>query len=425
MIQRLRKLVTCLPLILILALGMRMGFAWDQERKIPPDLIGIVPFLQETGNIAYSIALGHGFGSPFWEDTGPTAWLTPVYPIIVAASFRIFGIHTPRSFFAVVFLNILFSAATCVPIFFAGKRIAGLGAASLAAWLWALFPNAIIIPFEWVWDTSLTALLAATILWATVALAESNRWRDWCAYGLLWGFTLMTDPSVGSLLPFLLGWAAYRSWKLGKLRWSTPVLAAGVVILCCVPWTVRNCAVFHRFVPLRSNFPVALWLGNNEYYDPQSTVLPPPDPERAEIRGYVRMGETAYVQDKWRKAIQFIRTHRCLELILTERRIVFFWTGKENPLKGFLDTDSLLVRIVILGNTLAGLGALLGIIVLYRRRNVYAVPLAVFPVIYPLLYYVTNVWLRYRHPIDPAVLLLTAVALTAPFHRAKQQMPTG
>ena len=50
----------------------------------------------------------------------------------------------------------------------------------------------------------------ATLLWATLELAESHRLRDWCAYGLLWGFTLMTNPSLGSLLPFLLGWAAYR-----------------------------------------------------------------------------------------------------------------------------------------------------------------------------------------------------------------------
>jgi len=73
-----------------------------------------------------------------------------------------------------------------VPIFYAAKRVAGVGVASLAAWLWALFTNAIMMPFEWIWDTSLSALLAATILWATLELAESRRWRDWCGYGLLW-----------------------------------------------------------------------------------------------------------------------------------------------------------------------------------------------------------------------------------------------
>jgi hypothetical protein len=30
----------------------------------------------------------------------------------------------------------------------------------------------------------------------------------------------------------------------------------------------------------------------------------------------------------------------------------------------------------------------------------------------PLVYYVTHASLRYRHPIDPIVLMLTAIAIT-------------
>jgi hypothetical protein len=41
---------------------------------------------------------------------------------------------------------------------------------------------------------------------------------------------------------------------------------------------------------------------------------------------------------------------------------------------------------------------------------VYAIPLAAYPVLFPILYYVTHTSLRYRHPIDAVLLLLTAVA---------------
>lgn len=41
----------------------------------------------------------------------------------------------------------------------------------------------------------------------------------------------------------------------------------------------------------------------------------------------------------------------------------------------------------------------------------YAFAVAAFPVVFLFLYYVTHTSLRYRHPIDPAVLLLTAVAV--------------
>jgi 4-amino-4-deoxy-L-arabinose transferase-like glycosyltransferase len=407
------KAVTSLTLILLIALGARVAYAWNQEHKLRADLVGLVPFLNETGNIAFSLAKGHGFSSPYWQETGPTAWLTPVYPALVAAIFKLFGIHTPHAFFAIVFLNILFSTATCVPLYYIGKRVGGLGVASGAAWLWAIFPNAIMIPYEWVWDTSLAALLLATILWATLELADTQSVRAWCGYGLLWGFALMTNPSLGSLLPLLLGWAAYRAWKKGQARISRPLLACAVALLCCVPWTVRNYTAFHRFIPLRSNFPFELWLGNNEQFDEQSQVVPPSDPERTEIRNYVHMGETAFMHDKWEKATAFMRTHPRLEITLFTRRFVATWTGVENPIESFCDTDSPLVRLVIISNVFAALGALCGILALLRSRNVYAFPLAAVPIVYPVIYYVTHTSLRYRHPIDPVLLLLVAIAIAA------------
>lgn len=417
------KAATSLTLILLIALGTRVMYAWNQERQMRADLVGLVPFLNETGNIAYSLAAGHGFSSPYWEETGPTAWLTPVYPALVAVIFKMFGIHTPHSFFAIVFLNILFSTATCVPVFYIGKRVGGLGVATGAAWLWAIFPNAIMIPYEWVWDTSLAALLMATILWATLELADTQSERAWCGYGLLWGFALMTNPSLGSLLPLLLGWAAYRAWKKGQLRISRPLLACGIAVLCCVPWTVRNYLAFHRFIPLRSNLPFELWLGNNEQFDEQSQIVPPSNPERFEIRNYIREGETAFMQDKWEKATAFMRAHPRLEIILFARRFVATWTGVEKPIQSFRDTDSRLVRLVLVSNTLAALGALCGIVVLLRSRNAYAFPLAAGPIVYPVIYYVTHTSLRYRHPIDPVVLLLTAVAVTAlvPHHHGRAE----
>ncbi len=407
------KVATSLALIVVIALGARVAFAWNQEHKMRADLVGLVPFLNETGNIAYSLAAGHGFSSPYWQETGPTAWLTPVYPALLAVIFKIFGIHTPHSFFAIVFLNILFSAAACVPLFYAGKRVGGLAVGAGAAWLWAIFPNAVIIPYEWVWDTSLAALLMATILWATLEVAETQSVRGWSGYGLLWGLALMTNPSLGSLLPVLLGWAAYRGWKQGKLHRNRPLVACGIAALCCVPWTVRNYLTFHRFIPLRSNFAFELWLGNNEQFDEQTQVVPAANPERFEIRNYIRMGETAFMQDKWQRATAFIQTHPRLEIVLLARRFVATWTGLEKPIEGFRDADEPLVRLALVSNTLAALGALCGILALLRSRNQSAFPLTACPIVYPVIYYLTHTSLRYRHPIDPVVMLLAAIAVAA------------
>jgi len=409
----LRKAATSLALILSVALVARVAFLWDQQRKIPAGVLEIVAYQQETGNIAQSLALGKGFGSLFRKNTGPTAWLAPVYPLLLAGIFRLFGIFTVQAFFAAAMLNIIFSTAACVPIFCAGKRIAGIGVASGAAWLWAIFPNAIMIPFEWIWDTCLSALLAAMILWATMTLGESQRVRDWCSYGLLWGFALMTNPALVSLLPVLLGWVVYRSWRRGTVRLERPLLAAAVVMLCCLPWTIRNYVDFHRFIPLRSSLAFELWIGNNEIFDEHSTHAPERITRYEEARRYGQLGETAYLQEKWAEAWEFIRTHPGLEIRLCAKRFAAIWTGLETPIEGFLHAESLLVRVVLICNALAAIGALLGIAILYRKKSEFAFPVAAFPIVFPCVYYMTHASLRYRHAIDPIVLLLTAIAANA------------
>jgi len=409
----LREAATSLILIVAFALGTRIAFAWYEERQISAQVLSIVPFQTETGHIAYSIASGKGFSSPFQRDTGPTAWLAPVYPYLLAGIFKLFGIYTLRSFFAALFLNILFSAGTCVPIFYVGKRIAGLGIASAAAWLWALFPNAIIIPFEWIWDTSLSALLLATLLWATFELPESRRLRDWCFYGLLWSFALLTNPAVAVLLPVLLGWAAYgnrnRDGPSGSLVRAT--LAAAIALLCCLPWTIRNYVQFHKFVPLRSNFAFELYIGNNENYDDQHRLRPGVITQDREILRYLHMGETAFMEEEKRKAVAFIMSHPRIETWLVAQRFVDFWTGTATPLATFRQADTLWLRFLLLSNDLAPLCAFFGVVVLLAAKSAHAFPVVAIPLVFPLLYYVTHTSLRYRHPIDPVVLLLTAIGV--------------
>src|SRR5260221_4123756 len=69
-------------------------------------------FGYESGRIARSIVLGKGFSSPLFGDTGPTAWMTPAYPCLVALVFKAFGIYTETSALFLLSLNAIFSALT-------------------------------------------------------------------------------------------------------------------------------------------------------------------------------------------------------------------------------------------------------------------------------------------------------------------------
>ena len=404
-----------LALILVVAFGMRATMTWDYVRVRPKQALAILPFHFESGNIAISLARGKGFGSPFLVPTGPTAWMTPIYPFLLAAILRYFGIYTFQSFIAAVGLNILFSTLACIPIFYIGKRIGGEGLGLFAASLWAIFPNANLLTFESLWDASVDSFLCASILWATLALEAHPRprMRHWIGYGLLWGIALMTNATFEILLPFLLGWIAYRHRKKGFEPWARQAaVSIFVIILCCVPWTARNYRVFHALVPLRSVFGLQTWLGNNSETTPVWLGIQHPIFNSAEREKYIEMGEIAYMREKRDLAIEFVLENPGRVLELSVLRFVTVWSGgTAYPVKDFFENHDLWFRYVLLFNIFAGIGTLVGILLLWRAHSEYTFPLAATILIYPVPYYLTLVEPRYRLPIDPLVMLLLAVAL--------------
>jgi hypothetical protein len=393
------------------ALVLRMSYFVYMARRIPATVLADVPFQNEVGNLASALAEGKGFCCLFRQATGPTAWLAPIYPLMVAGTFKVFGSFTLESFYAVVSLNCIFSSLTVIPLFHAGKRIAGWPTSAVAAWIWVIFPSAIILPFQWIWDTSLSALLGAALLWSTLRLRDGSRVRDSALYGLLWGIALLTNPALGALLPFLLGWMVYEH-RGHPVRARMGFLVLGVAFLVCLPWTARNYFEFHRFIPLRSNFPYELWSGNNDIFDPHSRGV-----NRItrfeQVHLYAELGETRFLHDKLQKSLEFIGAHPRLYAQLVGGRIVATWLGTASPWQGFAESDSCLVRLVLVWNAFALVGVIVGLRLILTRQRRYFVPVACFPVIFPLTFYIAHSSLRHRHPCDPVVALLMAVVIMA------------
>jgi hypothetical protein len=91
---------------------------------------------------------------------------------------------------------------------------------------------------------------------------------------------------------------------------------------------------------------------------------------------------------------------------------VTFWAGgATNPAADFMHNHSAWFRYVLVFNLCAAFGAVFAIVILFRKQSIYAFPLAAGPVIYPFAYYLTLSEPRYRHPIDPILMLLMAIAL--------------
>src|SRR5438034_210701 len=97
--------------------------------------------------------------------------------------------------------NSIFSALTCLTMYWIAKRMYGLTVARATAWTWAFFPYAIYWPTRVVWETSLTAFLLSVALLLTLRMADlTPRQRNWIIFGLLWGVIALTNTAVLSMV---------------------------------------------------------------------------------------------------------------------------------------------------------------------------------------------------------------------------------
>ena len=83
--SRVLLVLTSVWFIAAAALGTRLAFAWDQQGKIPHQVLATLPFDQEAGSTAFALSQGKGFSNLFRQNTGPTAWLAPLFPFLLVS----------------------------------------------------------------------------------------------------------------------------------------------------------------------------------------------------------------------------------------------------------------------------------------------------------------------------------------------------
>lgn len=377
-------------------------------------------FGYETGRVARSIATGRGFSSPYGEPTGPTALIPPAYTYLLAGVFKLFGVYTTASALAILSLNNLFSSLTCLPVFLVARRVFGARAGVWAGWMWALFPYSITLSSITIWETTLTTLLMTLLVLATLALEESSTLRGWIAYGLLWALAALSSPTTLSTLPFLGGWIWWRHWRRGS-NCTAAAFAASLVFLAAVaPWVWRCSRVYGRLVPFRSGFGLDFLVGNSDDTRTPSdwNVLPADNPE--EFQKYKSLGEPAYMAEKQSEAFDFISRETGRFARQTLRRILFTWTAIWGFPPGWTLGDSGLPNV--LTYTLFTVLALLGIAGAIRDGQARAIPLLLPLIFFPLVYYITHADIRFRHPVDPEVVLFAAYGAAAAFPEKSERM---
>lgn len=385
--------------LVVLAFGLRVAFMLLGHTYKFADTNNHFYFGYETGSIAGAIARGEGFSSPFWRPSGPTAWIGPIYPYLLAGIFKLLGIFSDASAIAILTVNSLFAALTTWTIFEIGKQLFGRKAGLTAAAIWATVPFFYRFAITWVWDPPVSAfLLSCGVLW--VIRMEDARWRNWMGLGVLAGFSALVNPALTTLFPVLIVWAV---WKL-RSRGTATVVRAGVALVamavCVSPWLIRNRLIFGQWVFIRSNAPFEFRLGNFPGSPGVAFAGAHPAINPRVFDEYVRMGELNFVRVKGDEAKRWASKHPAEFAKLSLKRVADFWDGSELL---YEPPDEPWHPWMV---TLESAAALSGLGLMLWRRIRGSSPLALMMLLYPLPYYLVYTNPRYRHAIEPLMVIL-------------------
>jgi 4-amino-4-deoxy-L-arabinose transferase-like glycosyltransferase len=224
----------------------------------------------------------------------------------------------------------------------------------------------------------------------------------WVVFGLLWGVIALTNTAVLSMLPFCLLWLLCRLPRRPQ-QFVGAALCVLTAALTVSPWLVRNYQVFGKFIFVRDNLPLEMYEANNDQSAGLWTRNEHPGNNPEAMRRFQELGEIGFMEEKKEEVRQFIREHPGRFLWFTVERGVYFWIAP--PQAAIINGYDLMISRhtnFLLGAVFAFAG--LGLTIRNRKRG--GLLLACFLLLYPLPYYLVNPFPRYKHPIEPEMILL-------------------
>ncbi len=386
----------------------------------------------ETGMIAKAIATGKGFSSPFLKPTGSTAWLMPGYPFLLAFFFKLFGVFTTKATIAILLVNCIVSALTCIPVYYIAKKLFSERVGFVAAVALAFFPSSIWHAINTIWDTTVFTFLAMVLVYWMLILSKRLNIKNAILYGTYMGIVVLVNPVIILFFPFVLVWLFINSSLIIKNRIKYIAMISVIVFLTLIPWVVRNYIVLDRYM-LRSNFGLELKIGNSQpTWDAfmseskggdriEPWDLGHPAVSEYEFIRFLYMGEVNYMDQCRSEAVTFIKKNPQKFFRLSLRRFFHFWfsdLGEKKEHTGHLKTSLSLAGIKKLFYLLPLPFMVIGIYFAWKKKLQIA-PLVAFITILPIIYYITHVMQRYRYPIEPIILVLACYGFCSLIWREK------
>jgi 4-amino-4-deoxy-L-arabinose transferase-like glycosyltransferase len=395
--------VWLLPLSFVLQLAA-IGVFHQYRMRAGEDNFG---FGFEMGRVGRSIAQGQGFASPYEGNTGPSAWEPPLYPFLIGGVFKLFGIYTVASAWVLLGINSLLATLTTVPVFWIAHGTFSERVAVWSAFAWSLNPYVWYWSIHWIWDTTFTPLILTCIFLIALELTDWPGWHGWILFGALYGVGALANPTMLAFLPFCGLWIWRQRYRRKLPSLAGVVLSSLTFFLVLSPWLIRNYQAFGHFVFIRNDFGLQFRLGNGPGADGMLMPYLQPNLNKLELDKFQRMGELAYAADCKRLAFDWIRANRERFTIISLKRFFYFWNGVPRPTASVSPVDfrsSAFLATSVL--------AIWGLILALRQKRPGAWLFAGLVLFYPAVYYFVYPHARYRHPMEPELLILIVFLLT-------------
>jgi hypothetical protein len=243
-------------------------------------------------------------------------------------------------------------------------------------------------------------------------LASSSKLGPWAAFGVLLGFSALTNPVLVATVPFLGGWLWVQ--RPGTRRRALLTLTVGLVAMAVtiVPWLVRNELVLHRPIVFKDGFWMEVCVGNVNgglhWWDGNEQ----PSGCASDNAVFEQLGESNYMALKRRRALAFIENHPAQYAWRSLRRIIFMWTGFWSLNRDYLHEEPFDPENILLLSSLSVL-SLAGLHNLRRAgRGATAILYLLVLFSFPIPYYLSHLDPGFRHPVDPLLVILSCSTVT-------------
>jgi 4-amino-4-deoxy-L-arabinose transferase-like glycosyltransferase len=385
-------------LISIVALGLTL-------RATALCVIKHEPEGDELAYIRMAHNLVNGYG--FIDHMGTRAFYNGGYPLfILTPIFYFFG----SSLFAARLFNMLLGCISIVLCYLVAKE-AGSDrfGRRLAAVIWSLYLPASVYVVSLLKENLMIPLVLG-VVWCTLRLAKQPSRVVAMGCGALFGLLALTGNAALSLT----GGVAFALATTPALMFRRVTLALLMLVSASViigPWMVRNMRVIGAPV-LNTNGGFNLYLGNN----PAATgvfVLITQTPCGSIWESREKIGEFAASEALKKEAIDWIKSNPMDFASLALKKAAYFWMP---PLREGSKPPSAVEKLVrvlwAIQYVMIVTAALFGVLIPGLRNRQTAIlwfSLACYTAVHMLFY----VAFRYREPIMPMVVVLSAIACEA------------